>query len=34
MLLIYVFETTSGKYFTRTIKFVVVDNTGHTLKGL
>ena len=26
------FETTSGKYFTRTIKFVVVDNTGHTLK--
>lgn len=26
------FETTSCKYFTRTIKFVVVDNTGHTLK--
>lgn len=26
------FEATSGKYFTRTIKFVVVDNTGHTLK--
>jgi hypothetical protein len=26
------FESTSGKYFTKTIKFVVVDNTGHTLK--
>lgn len=26
------FETTSCKYFTRTIKFAVVDNTGHTLK--
>jgi hypothetical protein len=26
------FETTSCKYFTRTIKFVVVDNIGHTLK--